>query len=110
MKPGTRLWLLEGFVAVKAALAALLGSAPPQVDKLLEIVGGVPFKLWYRGGAYCEAVMNTTRRFQFRALYGDKEGDKLWRVWYTSCKSRAGARRRPPRRTPSALAASRGQR
>ena len=110
MKPGTRLWLLKGLVTVKAALAALLGSAPPLVDTLLGLIGGDKLAGWYKGGAYCEAVMTTARRLQFRAVYGNKKGDELWRVWYTSCKSRAGARRRPPRRTPSALAASRGQR
>ena len=41
--------------------------------------------------------MTTARRLQFRAVYGNKKGDEKWRVWYTSCKSRAGA---PPRIIP----------
>ena len=95
MKEETRLWILEGLVAVHAARAALLGSAPPLVDKLLTIVGGEERKgvKGYKGGAYCEAVMKTARRAQFRAVYGDDEGDKRWKEWYIGCKQRAGALR-----------------
>ena len=90
MKEVTRLWQLEGLASVYAARSALLGSAPPKVEKLLEVIGGAPFKGWYRGGAYCEAVMKTTRLMQFTALYGSVDGKKRWQDWYTDCKVRAG--------------------
>ena len=90
MKEETRLWVLEGLVTVYAARAALLCCPPPLVDKLLGVIGGAPLKKWYKGGAYCEAVMKTVRRAQFRAVYGDDDGDKRWRQWYKDCKSRAG--------------------
>ena len=98
LKEANRLWLLEGFVTVFAARAALLGSAPPQVEKLLGVIGGAKFQGWYRGGAYCEHVMNTVRRMQFHAVYGPEEGEKRWKDWYRDCKSRAGA---PPPPHPS---------
>ena len=107
----TRLWVLEGLVAVFSARAALLGSAPPQVVKLIGIVGGAKKKPekkgWYTSGAYCEAVMKTTRRYQFIAVHGPDDGERLWQEWYKGCKLRAGAsqssrRSRPPpsRTTP----------
>ena len=90
MKEETRLWVLEGLVTVYVARAALLGCPPPLVDKLLGVIGGAPVQKWYKGGAYCEAVMKTVRRTQFRAVYGDDDGDKRWRQWYKDCKSRGG--------------------
>ena len=91
LKEESRLWVLQGLVEVFAARAALLGSAPPQVEKLLGMVGGAKFLGWYVGGAYCEAVMRTVRRMQFINAYGQEEGERRWWAWYTGCKSSAGA-------------------
>ena len=87
----SRLWVLEGLVEVFAVRAALLGSASPQVEKLLSMVGGAKCVGWYTCGAYCEAVMRTVRRMQFIAAYGQEEGERRWWEWYIKCKQSAGA-------------------
>ena len=107
------MWVLEGLVAVFTARAALLDCLPPQVDKLIGIVGGAKKKPgkkgWYTSGAYCESVMKTTRRVQFIMVHGKRDGDLLWQRWYRECKSRASASesrrhcRQPPRRATPPL-------
>ena len=77
-------------MAVFAARAALLGSTPPQVEKLLGMVGGAKFMGWYKGGAYCEAVMRTVRRMQYINAYGQEEGERRWWAWYIGCKRGRG--------------------
>ena len=102
------MWVLEGLVAVFAARAALLDYLPPQVDKLIGIVGGAKKspekKGWYTSGAYCEAVMKTTRRWQFIAVHGKTNGELLWQRWYTDCKQYAGvSQTKPPPQLPTGL-------
>ena len=76
---------------VFAVRAALLGSAAPQVDKLLGMVGVAKFVGFYTNGAYCEAVMKTVRRMQFINAYGQEDGERRWWEWYITCKKSAGA-------------------
>ena len=90
LAPESRLWVLRGLVEVHAVRAALLDMAPPQTAKLVGMIGGVQLK-WYKTGAYCEAVMKTVRRLQFRAVYGEVDGEARWSKWYYGCKGRAGA-------------------
>ena len=47
-------------------------------------------------------LMKTVRRMQFRAVYGEVEGDERWEKWYKGCKSRAGTPCMPPMPPPPA--------
>lgn len=95
LKPENRMLLAAGCVATASPLRALLGLRPLDPKVLLALVGGEAEegegkrKGWYRGGAYCEAVMRQ-RLFAFQAVYGDVEGQRRWQEWYTGCKRRAG--------------------
>ena len=91
LKSESRLWVLEGGVHVYSLQAAIMGTTPPQVEKLIGLIDASPHKLWFRGGAYAEAVMKTVRRMQYHTLYGVEEGEKKWADYYYGAKKRAGA-------------------
>jgi hypothetical protein len=95
LKYENRLLLAAGSAVTASPLRALLGLDPLDVATLLALVGREAkagegkAKGWYKGGAYCEAVMRQ-RLFAFIAAYGAEKGQRHWQQWYTGCKRRAG--------------------
>jgi hypothetical protein len=92
MKEESRLWQLEGLIAVYSARAAILGAALPLVEQLISIIGSKKHVGWYtRGaaiGAYCRSVV----RMRFHYAYGAAAGESLFKEWYSGFCRKGGTR------------------
>jgi hypothetical protein len=90
MKEETRLWQLEGLVAVYSARAAVLGSSQPLVEQLISIIGSKKHVGWYSGGAAIGAYCRSVVRMRFHYAYGAAAGESLFNEWYSGFCRKGG--------------------
>jgi hypothetical protein len=90
MKEETRLWQLEGLVAVYSARASVLGSSQPLVEQLISIIGSKKHVGWYSGGAAIGAYCRSVVRMRFHYAYGAAAGENLFNEWYSGFCRKGG--------------------
>jgi hypothetical protein len=90
MKEETRLWQLEGLVAVYSARASVLGTSQPLVEQLISIIGSKKHVGWYSGGAAIGAYCRSVVRMRFHYAYGAAAGESLFNEWYSGFCRKGG--------------------
>jgi hypothetical protein len=82
-KEESRLWQLEGLVAVYSARATVLGAPLPLVEQLISIIGSKKHVGWYTSGAAIGAYCRSVVRMRFHYVYGAMAGESLFSEWYS---------------------------